>query len=642
MTPRVLLVVMPFQSLRRPGLGVGLLKSGLARQALACDVRYFSFPFADAVGASVYDAITEETPTHDLVGEWIFGPALLGNAAPRTESFDAGIFARGTLTYSDSLKREIGRCRTLSRAFIEECADQVDTRLYDIVGFSTTFQQNIASLALARELKQRDSRVTIVLGGANCEGEMGIELHRSFDFVDVVCSGEADLVFPRLVRRLRAGESLESLPGVTYRADGRSVSSGAPAVPVEDLEALPYPDHADFLDAFRRSTAASITSPQLTIETSRGCWWGQKHHCTFCGLNGEGMAYRSKSPGRALAEIVYLLETYGIPSLFNTDNIVDMRYFAELFPRLTERGVTLQLCYETKANLRREQLAALRAMGTTWFQPGIESLNSHVLSLMNKGVKGIQNVQLLKWAEELGFDVCWNVLCGFPGEQPEDYEQTVRTMRAIPHLPPPAAISRFRLDRFSPMFMRPDQYGVTNIRPFPAYRQCYPLPEEALARVAYFFDCDVPMTNATAEAIQRTWNSVDDWRRVHPLGTLTARVEDDSIKVVDTRGGRAPETTLYSGVAREVYLAAASVRGVAHLLACAQKRAGPGFRAEDLAPILGEFVDRDLMLRENDLYLSLALMPETPSPQTEDMVVEDLREVSPQPRALIAGMRGGA
>ncbi len=38
----------------------------------------------------------------------------------------------------------------------------------------------------------------------------------------------------------------------------------------------------------------------VPYETSRGCWWGQKKHCTFCGLNPLGMNYRAKSPERAV------------------------------------------------------------------------------------------------------------------------------------------------------------------------------------------------------------------------------------------------------------------------------------------------------------------------------------------------------
>ena len=41
----------------------------------------------------------------------------------------------------------------------------------------------------------------------------------------------------------------------------------------------------------------------VVIEFSRGCWWGQIHPCTFCGLNGKINIYREKSPQRLLEEI---------------------------------------------------------------------------------------------------------------------------------------------------------------------------------------------------------------------------------------------------------------------------------------------------------------------------------------------------
>src|SRR3954465_271775 len=43
--------------------------------------------------------------------------------------------------------------------------------------------------------------------------------------------------------------------------------------------------------------------PLMLIETARGCWWGAKNHCTFCGLNGETMGFRAKSADRVMTEI---------------------------------------------------------------------------------------------------------------------------------------------------------------------------------------------------------------------------------------------------------------------------------------------------------------------------------------------------
>ena len=125
---------------------------------------------------------------------------------------------------------------------------------------------------------------------------MGIELHRQFPFLDVVCSGEADHVFPDLVRRIRNKQSLYELGGVTFRENGKTVVASAPQSFVSNLNELPYPDHSDFFRDFEASSVHSLLAAEVTMETSRGCWWGQKHHCTFCGLNGMGMTYRSKTP----------------------------------------------------------------------------------------------------------------------------------------------------------------------------------------------------------------------------------------------------------------------------------------------------------------------------------------------------------
>src|SRR5262249_33234084 len=148
---------------------------------------------------------------------------------------------------------------------------------------------------------------------------------------------------------------------------------------------------------------------------------GQVHHCTFCGLNGSTMTFRSKSPERAFEEIGILVERYpGLPVLV-VDNIMDMRYLGTLLPRLQQLDRPVELFYEVKANLRKGQLQQLSASHVTMIQPGIESLSTPILKLMCKGVTAIQNLQLLKWCKELGIRPEWNFLCGFPGEPTREY-----------------------------------------------------------------------------------------------------------------------------------------------------------------------------------------------------------------------------
>jgi ribosomal peptide maturation radical SAM protein 1 len=611
MPKRVLLLVMPFLTLRRPHLGVGLLKAELNRKGLECDVRYYNFSFADAIGTAVYERIAEDSPAHHLPGEFVFAPAVFDEVRPFADF--KRVVAAAVKPYDEPFLGKIEHARNLSAAFIYQCAGELDLEQYDIVGFTSTFQQNLASLAMAKEIKRRAPHIVTVFGGANFEGVMGVELHRQFPFVDVVCSGEADDVFPEVVRRIRSGEPVHEMGGVTCRLGGETVTGSTPQTFITQLNDLPYPDHTDYFRDFNASPSKSLIRAEVTMETSRGCWWGQKHHCTFCGLNGLSMTYRSKSPDRAYREIKHLLATYRGSDIFNTDNIVDLRYFSELFPRLHAEGVKVQLFYETKANLKKTQLFMLKKLGSKSFQPGIESLSSHVLTLMDKGVRGIQNVQLLRWSKEMDFDVSWNIICGFPHETPEDYRQITRWVRAITHLQPPLVVTRFRLDRFSPMFKDPAKYGIVNVRSYGGHQICYPFPEESLQRIAYFLDCDPPITPETFREINLMWQTVDEWRRIHPKSALTAEVTPSSLVLRDRRAGYPRADYTYSGLARDLYLALDGVHSDSFLLEWVRtKYPATQYGADDVQRILNEFVAHDLVLCEDNLYLALALLPLDP------------------------------
>src|SRR5205807_8166536 len=133
------------------------------------------------------------------------------------------------------------------------------------------------------------------------------------------------------------------------------------------------------------STVSSSVVPSLLFETSRGCWWGAKSHCTFCGLNGGAMAFRSKSSGRVMEELNYLVDKWHIDQVEAVDNILDMKYSNNVLPALALSPRPVHLFYEVKANLTRKQVQMLQRAGVRRIQPGIESLSDHVLQLMRKG-----------------------------------------------------------------------------------------------------------------------------------------------------------------------------------------------------------------------------------------------------------------
>jgi ribosomal peptide maturation radical SAM protein 1 len=548
---RVLLAAMPLARPNYPNLALSTLQPLVEAAGFGCDIRYFSLDYLDRIGAAAHDRLTDTRCYMSHVGEWVFA----ASANPATDAADTSFLTEVFAPAHPELygaERVLGflAARADAAAFIADCLDAVDWSRYAVVGFTTSFQQTMASLALAARIRERHPQVLIVFGGANCQDEMGLELHRQYGFIDSVCLGEGETAFPELLRRHAAGEALAGIPGMVVRAGGASVPPAAAAAPVADLDTLPIPDFDAFFAARATSPTASRYQPALVIETARGCWWGARSHCTFCGLNGTTMAFRAKSQARAWQEIMALTARHDCRDIASADNILDMRYFRELLPRLADADQGLFLFFEVKSNLRPEQLDLLARAGVRKIQPGIESLDSGLLRLMRKGCTGLQNVQLLKLCAEAGIYVEWLALHGFPGETPAQHETTAALARILVHLQPPGAFLRVRADRFSPYHADPAAWGIA-VAPLPAYRHLFPFPPEVVARLAYHFS----MAGAGAQDLAGApaGAAVAWWREQHAAsGLWMEEAASGALVVHDERAGRMPATHRLAGPAADL------------------------------------------------------------------------------------------
>jgi ribosomal peptide maturation radical SAM protein 1 len=628
--PRVLLLSMPFGALGRPALGLSLLQASLRAMSVPGDVRYLTFPFAELIGHDEYQWVSFELPYTAFAGDWTFTGQLYGER-PEADSAYVEQVLRRKWMMSDTTIRRILRVRSLSGPFLDHCMAAVPWHKYDIVGFTSTFEQNIASLALARRIKAAHPKIAVVFGGANWEGEMGLELHRLFNDVDYVCPGEADESFPALVswlrgrRELRRRQTPSNMPlGVIYRREGNSVLSGARPL-LSDLDLLPVPDYADYFKDLDQSTLCASVLPTLLIETSRGCWWGAKSHCTFCGLNGGAMAFRRKTAHRALTELHLLVARWQTDSVEAVDNILDMRYFKDFLPALAASSRPPRLFYEVKANLSRNQVALLRAAGVDRVQPGIESLSDHVLGLMRKGTTALRNIQLLKWCKEFGITAEWNLLYGFPGETAEDYTAMLRLLSQITFLGPPSGHGPIRLDRFSPYHATPKEYGFVNVRPLLPYQFLYPFEQESLFRIAYYFEHDYAPEADPSGFADEVVSFVQRWQKEPERGTLSATVlGDESLLLLDTRGGNVT-TTMLSGLERAAYEYCDQLRSVQSVTAYLRRSLpSSAIATEAVTKFLSSVVAAGLMVTDGAHYLSLALR--APLPGKPVRLKEPLRE----------------
>jgi ribosomal peptide maturation radical SAM protein 1 len=574
------------------------------------------------------------------VGDWVFAAPPI---SPRGQA--RAYRAKLAGTGEGHLWPKLAAMRRLVPRFLDECVADVLAARPRVVGFTTTFGQNLSSLALARRLKRADPALKIVLGGANCDGPMGAALLRSFACIDVVVRGEAEEVAPPLFRQLVDGAPVTPRPGLCYRdQDGHEVC--VPQAPGRvAMDAVPLPRYDEY---FERLRASSFRDPvegavYLSFEAARGCWWGEVAHCTFCGLNGSSMRFRARSPERVLDDIVELARRYQVLDLHAVDNIIDHGYFATLLPQLAARGLDVHLFWEVKANLKKWQVERLAEAGVRHVQPGIESLSTPILKLMRKGVSAWQNLRLLKWCQQAGIRVDWNLIWGFPREPAEEYARMAALMPALFHILPPLS-TRLCVHRWSPYHQRPAEHGITIAGPAWYNRFLYDVDAGTLAELAYDFEWRHADGREPGDYAAPYLAMIGRWRAAHAAGAaLTWRRGPGFVRVRDARQpAQLTELTL-AGAEEAVFFAVDD----GATLAAVCRRTGLG--AGEARAILDELEEARLVYREDDRYLGLALAA-TPRPTVAAAAVPEVEEgedegAAPAPAVdvpLKAVLRAGA
>jgi ribosomal peptide maturation radical SAM protein 1 len=504
-----------------------LQPAGLTIDGFRVGVLYANLLFASLGGEDLYNAIAD-APTTWLMGERIFSRAAATASSPgfQPEALCADIQDPNSHLRVEKLKW----LEQQTSSFCESVASDIARAGYSVVGASTTFEQTNASVALLDAVKAARPATFTIIGGANCESEMAEGIAALSSQIDYVFSGECEETFPCFLRQVFRGQPLS----------GKRIIRGSPAI---DLDALPEPEFSEYFSQLEMAIPNwKERQIWLPYETSRGCWWGVKHHCTFCGLNGENIAFRQKSPDRIIAALNAVLERNSVRLISMTDNIMPHSFFWTLLPRLAAEIPPSHIFYEQKANLTLEHVRLLERAGVRLIQPGIEAISSSLLQRMKKGCSARQNIALLRYARSLGVATNWNLLIDIPGDARADYEQTLELMPLLHHLHPPSCISSVIIDRFSPYFNAPADYDIRNCRPLDAYALAFPKRAQ-LEKIAYHFKGDYHSAcRDFPELLPRLKAEVDAWKAAWatpktapPVLDITP-LDEENYLLLDTRG----------------------------------------------------------------------------------------------------------
>ncbi|MBU4131468.1 MAG: RiPP maturation radical SAM C-methyltransferase [Proteobacteria bacterium] len=624
---------MPHADVWRPSAALGILHAILNRDGIKVSSLHGNIVFADQIGIEHYNMIRAIKPSN-LFADWIFSKAAFPEFQPECEPYLHGVWrnSRHAIMGSskahkrmteDSFKQCAHQLRSEASRFIHDFCQRILTLEPRIVGCTTTHQQQVASLALLRNLADQDLDIITILGGFNCTAEMGESLHKSLPYIDYVVTGEADdLITPLTHLILEAGRDAApaSLPeGVIapyHREKGYPdrINAALPGIS-KTWKDNPVPFYDSYFEELGASSLQDKMDLVLPIQTSRGCWWGHKNQCSFCGFNGCAMQFRSKPGQKVFDEIESLKQRYGISQFAAVDNIMDMRYFKTLVPKLREAGSQCSIWFSTIANLSKAQVKKLCDSGIGPVNPGIESLSTPMLKLMNKASSAWQNIRLLKWCKRYSLPIIWNLLYDIPEDRDEWYHDMADLIPLLRHLTPPVSCHPIMFVRFS-SYLRDTHRRRLNLKPHSSYQFVLPFPEDDLEDLVYYFHPRIGLSlenfPLNREGVRRTRTAIANWQKVSsndPPPHLSMTAIGDRLLIKDGRRSQMELTSFeISGIDARVCLACDDGTGLDNL----HHKFNTIASTNDIENTLNRLAERELIVCLDDHVISLPIMDKPP------------------------------
>ncbi len=597
---RVLLVSPPWRLANWPSLAIGVLKAYLVANGVDARASHLHLDVARRIGHRRYASLADQ---YELA-EAVYGAVLEPDRRDEllAASADAETVDRDALAWVATSGVET------ARAALEEAVAGIALDEFDLVAISVGALQLTAAIFVARLVSASARAAAVVLGGSGLPSGGGRALLAGEPSIDAVVEGEGEIPLLALASLPRpwTPDALSMIPSVWHRAEGGQVKRSSGAALSIDLRGLPTPDYEEY---FRVADAGAIGPDRvvLPLEASRGCAWEHRRNtgtpdgCSFCGLYRTAPGHRRKAVSAVANDVRSLVARHRVLDVSLVDAYLPKDDFGRsLLTSLAALDEDITLFAELRCDLDDTQAQLLAAAGTRRVQLGVESFDSPTLRLMNKGLTAAAYVQSMKLCEEYALPYQYNLITHLPGVDTEAVSRCVAVARLLRGFRPPS-ISRFYLDRGSPMYADPHRFGLDLSGAAP--RSGF-LP----SRLA-----DAPVTVAVAgrfaphadDAWGELAREVQDWREHHAalaaagLRALEYRDGGTFVQIVDRRQRDTRELVLEGDLA-------AVLRGCARVTTAPRLTAALGMGAARLDACLSLLVELGLVLRDERRFIALA------------------------------------
>ena len=247
--------------------------------------------------------------------------------------------------------------------------------------------------------------------------------------IDSVCRGEYDETVVELAEAIESAKPLEKIKGMSYRKKGKIVHNpGRPLI--KDLDSLPfvseiYKKHLNI----RKYFYASLTWPQVTILTARGC----PYNCSFCNIPFKS-SYRFRSPENVAEEFEYIQNEipYVREVMIEDDTFPVLRERTrKICKLLVKRGIRLKWSCNARVNTDFETLRLMKKAGCRLLCVGFETPKQNVLDNIHKKTTKNLQIDFMKFTKKLGLLVNGCFILGLPGDTEKTIRETIEFAKEL-------------------------------------------------------------------------------------------------------------------------------------------------------------------------------------------------------------------
>lgn len=305
----------------------------------------------------------------------------------------------------------------------------------DVVGIGAFTQEIINAAKTAKEIKNYDKDIKIVVGGPHASA-LPLETLNEFESIDITVHGEGELTFYEILNALERNESLKDVDGIAFRHRGKIVLN-KPRKRL-DLNKLPLPSWNLFnLDKYKGHVVALHTKKslfskelELPIETARGC----PFRCTFCYKFVKGIKF--KSPKKAVDEMEINIREYGSTKLHFVEGTfgINKRHAIKICDEIIKRGLHKEVSWSAgiKADIIYEELLKkMKRAGCVNVGIGAESGDQGILDFSKKGTTLRQVKQAAELCKKIGINTIASFIIGHPLETKESIEKTIEFSKTL-------------------------------------------------------------------------------------------------------------------------------------------------------------------------------------------------------------------